>query len=270
MYTLRRWLGWLGVLSVLVLWTSAVAEEVRLVYVGATDGSVWRGVTQGLQEAQLLGGFTGYSYSMQQMTPEALGSAGTILPPAAVVAATDAETLLRLAANFAAASVAVVNLTADDEALRQACRPNLFHILPSTRMQADAVAQWQKKHPAATVQARAWHHDFTKFAARELNNRFRKAHGVPMDDAAWAGWAALKILSETVARTQTTEPGRILAYLRHELEFDGQKGVPHTFRDTGQLRQPLLLVEEGKLRGEAPVPGVADSLDSLGLSACPR
>jgi hypothetical protein len=240
-----------------------------LVYVGAPEGSVWLGVTQGLQEAKLLGSFTGHTYSVQQMTPEALWQAGTVPPPAAVIAATDAETLLRLAAT-PAASVAVLNLTAEDDALRQACLPNLFHIPPSARMKADAVAQWQTKHPAAMVQARAWHHDFTKFAARELNNRFRKAHGVPMDDAAWAGWAALKILSETVARTQTAAPGRILAYLRHELEFDGQKGVPHTFRDTGQLRQPLLIVAEGKLLGEAPVQGVADGLDSLGLPACPR
>ena len=270
MYTLRGWFGRLIALSVLLLWVSAAAEEVRLVYVGATEGTVWLGVTQGLQEAKLLGGFTGHTYGLQQMTPEALWQAGTIPPPAAVVAATDVETLRRLAANFSAASVAVLNLTADDDALRQACLPNLFHIPPSARMKADAVAQWQKKHPAAMVQARAWHDDFTKFAARELNNRFRKAHGVPMDDAAWAGWAALKMLSETVARTQTTEPGRILAYLRHELEFDGQKGVPHTFRETGQLRQPLLIVEEGKLLGEAPVRGVADSLDSLGLPACPR
>lgn len=270
MYTLRGWFGRLITLSVLVLWVSAAAEEVRLVYVGATEGTVWLGVTQGLEEAKLLGSFTGHTYSTQPMTPEALWQARTIPPPAAVVAATDAETLLRLAANLSAASVAVLNLTADDDTLRQACLPNLFHIPPSARMKADAVAQWQKKHPAATVQARAWHDDFTKFAARELNNRFRKAHGVPMDDAAWAGWAAIKMLSETVARTQTTEPGRILAYLRHELEFDGQKGVPHTFRDTGQLRQPLLIVEEGKLLGEAPVRGVADSLDSLGLPACPR
>ena len=93
-----------------------------------------------------------------------------------------------------------------------------------------------------------------------------------MDDDAWAGWAALKMLSETVARHQSTEPARILTYLRYEMAFDGQKGVPHTFRDTGQLRQPLLLVEAGKLVGEAPVPGVVDSndLDSLGLTSCKR
>ena len=105
-----------------------------------------------------------------------------------------------------------------------------------------------------------------------MNNRFRKAHGILMDDDAWAGWAGLKMLSEAVARAQTTEPARILAYLRNELGFDGQKGVAQTFRDTGQLRQPILLVENGKLVGEAPVPGVVDSndLDSLGGTSCKR
>jgi ABC-type branched-subunit amino acid transport system substrate-binding protein len=190
----------------------------------------------------------------------------------AVIAATDAETLQRLSAKFATAGVVVLNLTADDEALRQACISNLLHIAPSARMKADAVAQWQKKRPMAQVEAWAWHEEFTKFAAGELNNRFRKAHGIPMDNNAWAGWAALKILSEAVARAQTTEPPRILAYLRNGLRFDGQKGVAQTFRDTGQLRQPLLLVENGKLVGEAPVPGVVDSndLDSLGATSCQR
>jgi len=48
--------------------------------------------------------------------------------------------------------------------------------------------------------------------------------------------------------------------------------VPQRFRDTGQLRQPILLVENGKLVGEAPVPGVVDSndLDSLGGTSCKR
>lgn len=91
-----------------------------------------------------------------------------------------------------------------------------------------------------------------------------------MDSDAWAGWAALKMVSETVARTQSAEPKQILTYLREEMEFDGQKGIPHTFRDNGQLRQPLLIVEAGKLLGEAPIRGVVDTsnLDTLGLASC--
>jgi hypothetical protein len=43
-----------------------------------------------------------------------------------------------------------------------------------------------------------------------------------------------------------------------------------TFRDTGQLRQLLLVVVNGELAGEAPVRGVAasDDLDSLDPLVC--
>ena len=240
---------WLSTIVVLALWgISTAATEVQLVYVGPTTGTVWRGVEQGLREANTLGGFTGHSYTLQPVSPETLLTTEGGPLPMAVLAATDAAILPKLSTKFATAGVAILNLT------------------------ADAVAQWQKKKPEARVQARAWHEEFTKFAARELNNRFRKAHGIPMDDAAWAGWAALKLLSEAVARAHTTEPARLLAYLRNDMAFDGQKGVPQTFRDTGQMRQPLLLVEDYKLVGEAPVPGVVDSnnLDSLGLTSCKR
>jgi hypothetical protein len=255
----------------LALWGATVmAQEVQVIYVGADQGSVWQGVLLGQHEAHILGRFTGQSYTVQRISPQALQAAALQPLPTAVVAATDAETLQRLSAQFAPFGVAVFNLTADDDALRHACLPNLLHIPPSARMKADAVAQWKKKHPDAEVQAQAWHKDFVKFAARDLNKRFRKAYNTPMDDDAWAGWAALKMISETVARTQTSEPPRILAYLREELHFDGQKGMPHTFRDTGQLRQPLLIVEAGKVVGEAPVRGVVDTsnLDSLGLPSC--
>jgi hypothetical protein len=267
--TARRLLGWAGVILLALCWhLTMAAQEVRIVYVGPTEHTVWNGIRQGLHEANLLGGFTGYTFAVQPINLETLTHTVTQPPPLAVIAAADAATLQQLGAHFAAAGVAVLNLTADDETLRRACQGNLFHIAPSAGMKADAVAQWQQKNPQATVQAQAWHHDFTKFAARELNNRFRKAYGLPMDDNAWAGWAALKLLSEAVVRAQTTEPGRLLAYVRDELEFDGQKGVPQTFRNTGQLRQPLLLVADGKLVGEAPVRGVSDDLDSLGLPAC--
>jgi hypothetical protein len=266
----RLW--WLYALLLLALGNVTGAEEVRAVYVGAAEGSVWRGVLLGQHEANILGRFTGQTYAVQQIPPEELVGKELTPLPAVVLAATDAETLHKLSAMFAPADVAVFNLTRDDDALRQACLPNLLHTPPSARMKADAVAQWQKKHAGATVEAWAWHPDFVKYAARDLNKRFRELHHVPMDSDAWAGWTALKMVSETIARTQTTAPARILAYLRQNLEFDGQKGVQHTFRDTGQLRQPLLIVQDGEVVGEAPVRGVADiaDLDSLGLVSCRR
>ena len=84
-----------------------------------------------------------------------------------------------------------------------------------------------------------------------------------MDSDAWAGWAALKMVSETVARTQSADPKQVMTYLREEMAFDGQKGIPHTFRNNGQLRQPLLIVEAGKLVGEELV---ARFVSYLGVS----
>jgi hypothetical protein len=267
-----RRLWWLpaGLLLAVGVVSLALAAEVRVAFVGPTESSVWRGVSLGQHEANILGRFTGQTYGVQQMRPEELLDKDLSPLPVAVLAATDAETLRKLSAAFAPTQVAVFNLSLDDDALRQACLPNVLHIPPSARMKADAVAQWQKRHPGAQVEAWAWHADFEKYAGRDLNKRFREAHHVSMDSDAWAGWAALRMISEAAARTQTTEPARILAYLHHEMEFDGQKGMPHTFRDTGQLRQPLLIVQDGNVVGEAPVRGAADpsNLDSLGLVSC--
>ncbi len=270
----RNWLLLLVGVGLLVCLYSplAMAKDVRIAYIGSTDHMAWRGVSQGLHEANILGRFIGDQFIVQ---PDRIERLATLSPPdlpVAVVVALETSLLLQLREQLAKQPLAIFNITRDDNQLRQRCYPNLLHIPPSTHMKADAIAQWQQKHPAAEgrVNAQAWHDGFKKFAARDLNKRFRNIQGVPMDDMAWAGWAAIKMIAETVARTQTTDSAQILSYLRTDLAFDGQKGVPHTFRDTGQLRQPLLMVQNGKLVGEAPVRGVVDStnLDSLGLVSC--
>ena len=66
-------LVWLSTMLVLALWeTTRAMEEVQLVYVGSTTTTVWRGIEQGLREANILGGFTGYIYKVEPVTPEAL------------------------------------------------------------------------------------------------------------------------------------------------------------------------------------------------------
>ena len=246
---------------------SAVAAlEIRLVYVGSTDGSAWLGVMQGQHEANIQGRFLDQIYTVEAMTPEALSQAEP--QAAAIIAAGDASVLQNV--SEATTGIAVFNVTADDDGLRQTCTTNLLHVPPSSTMKADAVAQWRQKNPDASVEARAWHPKFVKYAARDLNKRFLKVQGTAMDGDAWAGWAAVRMVAEAVIRTQSADPSVLLAFMKSEIAFDGQKGVPHTFRDTGQLRQRMLIVEGGKLTGEAPVRGVADTtdLDSLGLPSC--
>jgi ABC-type branched-subunit amino acid transport system substrate-binding protein len=180
----------------------------------------------------------------------------------------DAATLTTLAGQ--AQGTPVLNVGADDDSLRGHCVANLLHTIPSQAMRADALAQWRKKTPASSAEAHAWHASAELYAGSQLNKRYTAAAGRAMNDQAWAAWAAVKLVSDTVARLRATAPDTLLGALRKDLAFDGQKGVDMSFRDNGQLRQPLLLVEGGKVVGEAPVRGIAANgdLDSLGNTPC--
>lgn len=251
--------------------TSAVraadADEVEILFVGDQGRSAWEGASQGLIEANLQGKFLGKTFRLTQ-----LPGAGEILKeskPAAVVVAGDATTLRQVADTLP--GVPVFNVSLDDDAIRQQCGGNILHVLPSQAMKRDALSQWKTKNPESDPRALAWHSSAKKYSGTQLNDRYMKSFGKPMDDEAWAGWAAVKMLADTVVRTQSSDPGKLLDFLRNDLEFDGQKGADMSYRKNGQLRQPILIVEGGKVVGEAPVVGVAQSiedLDSLGNVEC--
>lgn len=244
---------------------SAQALDVKLAFLGETDSAAHRGALQGLAEAQAQGEFIALTYSLDAIAPGSALPAGT----SAVVVAAPAATLQAAVATHT--GVPVLNAALMDDSLRRQCRPNLFHTQASAEMRADAEAQWQKANPEGpAARAQAWHPDFTRYAAAQLNKRYRDTFKEAMTDEAWAGWAAVKLISDTVAREQTADAATLLTALRERLAFDGQKGVDLSFRADGQLRQPLLLVVDGALAGEAPVRGVADieDLDSLGHVEC--
>lgn len=248
---------------------SAEAINIRLAYVGETGNSAYTGAQQGLSEAILQGQFLNQKYVLDTVTAaEALKT--DYAPYLAVIAALDHDAYRKLLEKLP--NVPVFNVTLEDDDLRAACLPNALHILASRQMKQDAMAQWQKKNPGAQVIAQTWHHEFVKFAARDLNKRFTKNYQQPMDDTAWAGWAAVKMSSDTVARENITDPAKLLDYLKTSLLFDGQMGIEMNFRPTGQLRQPLLLIDNGRIAGEAPVKGVANptDLDSLGNVECTK
>jgi branched-chain amino acid transport system substrate-binding protein len=145
----------------------------------------------------------------------------------------------------------------------------------------DIVQLW--KHEAADltgVWPTIWYHELFRYSARELNNRFFKRFNKPMDSAAWANWAAVKIIGEVVIRSQSTEGKKIIEYLESNRPFDGHKGSALTFRNRDhQLKQPLHLVtprtEPGKREWDilkvvtpVPIPGLkveGNSLEKLGV-----
>ena len=247
--------------------TVAAADtlEINLAFFGEQDKPPYLGVVQGLSEANLQGEFLGQKYNGKPYGSKNLIPIKDPVPSAILVDA-DVESLRIL--SQLNPDVPIFNLSEDHDILRHLCLPNVLHVIPSEQMKFDAEQQWKKKNPDSGAKAFAWHPDFRKYAARQLNNRFRKAALQGMDDYSWAGWAAVKMLAEAVARTQSSDPPELLSFLKNDLVFDGQKGMKMSFRSTGQLRQLLLLVEDDKIVGEAPVMGVADQndLDSLGIN----
>lgn len=243
--------------------------EVNFAYLGQNNQSALLGVQQGLDEANLQGQFLNQKYNLDIISADDAVThdfSGYI----AVLTAVDIDTFTTVSENLS--DIPVFNLIIDNDNLRTACISNALHIIPSKSMKTDAIAQWQKKTPGSHANAQAWHPDFVKFAARDLNKRFKKNHDTKMDDYSWAGWAAVKMTSDTVARTKITDPAKLLNYLKSELTFDGQKGSDMNFRETGQLRQPILLVEDERIVAEAPVRGIAKppTLDSLGILSCEK
>jgi len=251
--------------------TIILAEEkhIKLMFIGNAQGIYYKGALQGLEEANLQGQFLEQSYEMTTLTADEYSASATTGAQAIIVAA-DRSTLLKISRENPGVSIFNINLSDDD--LRYQCLANVLHVIPSDKMLADAKAQWNKKHPGNTATAQAWHPDFVKFAGRDLNKRFLKTHGLKMDSGAWAGWAAVKMFTDTVAREDLTDPAKLLSQLKSNLTFDGQKGISMDFRPTGQLRQPVLLVENDEIVGEAPVRGVAKppTVDSLGILDCQK
>ena len=139
----------------------------------------------------------------------------------------------------------------------------------------EACEAYQRKHLIGLRSERVQCDEVWSFCyAKEKNvpERFKDQFGSAMDDDAWAGWAAMKLLADTIVRQPALAGEDLMEELKTNLAFDGQKGIDMSFRETGQLRQPLLLIDADEIVGEAPVRGIVDSsnLDSLGVPFCTK
>ena len=259
----------LSLLFITPIGVSAETLEVDFAYIGPESHSGLLGVKQGLAEANVQGQFLGQKYRLDMMTIEDADTKD-FSSYIAVIAIVEYKDFIKLSDTLA--NTPLFNISIEDDSLRTACLPNALHAIPSMSMKADAVIQWKQKNPDSNAQAQAWHGDFVKFAESDLNKRFKKKQHNTMDDTAWAGWAAVKMTSDSVARENISDAKQMLKHLKTNLSFDGQKGSDMNFRDTGQLRQLILLVEDDKIVGEAPVRGIArpPTLDSLGLLNCEK
>ena len=120
-------------------------------------------------------------------------------------------------------------------------RPRVFYVASSSRFRQQAKGQ-----PRVVD----WHPDLERFGAEQLNERFHRRFGQPMDEDAWHGWIAVKIAAELSLRVS---PGAGLLDLLPRSAFDGHKGEQLRFDlKDHHLIQPVYRVDvNGKLVGEA-------------------
>lgn len=240
------------------------AEEILIGYIGDVKSEARRGVELGISEANTQGKFLGLSFRViNNPTPLQVRILGNIK---AVASDQEAYELRTLAAEFS--GLPIFNITERSETLREECHDNLLHVITSDEMLDDAMDQWSNGEVNSSSKAIGWHHSLKKYAASQLNARYQEKFQEPMSEHAWAGWASIRIISDTIARTENHS--RLLSIIKNNLKFDGQKGVSMSFRENGQLRQPILIIKNQKVVGEIPRPGPGsvNKLDSLGTSDC--
>jgi ABC transporter substrate binding protein (PQQ-dependent alcohol dehydrogenase system) len=145
---------------------------------------------------------------------------------------------------------------------------------------ADADGEFARYVPYATLMPRpvvgsaglvpaGWHVSFERNGAPQLNQRFEKAAGRPMQSSDYAAWAAGKSVIEALQRTRSTDPKALSAFLLSDaFALDSYKGNPGSFRPWDrQLRQPILLHTPDAVIERAPLDGFLhqrNTLDSLG------
>ncbi len=116
----------------------------------------------------------------------------------------------------------------------------------------------------------AWARAHEQWGATQLQNRFLRQAKRWMTDRDYAAWMAVRAIGEAAARSNSTDPSAIVAFLRSDrFELAAFKGARLSFRLwDGQLRQPVLLADARSLVSVSPQPGFLhqfSELDTLGI-----
>jgi len=104
----------------------------------------------------------------------------------------------------------------------------------------------RRPHRTGDAPGLDWHPALASPGAAELGARFARRAGIPMDEAAWRGWMAVKVAFEVALRADAGEDDV------HILQFDGHKGEPLHFSEDGHLVQPTVRVSDGFVELVAP------------------
>jgi hypothetical protein len=220
------------------------ADTLRVVLVvGDTiaQRSLLRGALLGAEEARHTGALFGTVVTLRVAPPAFLDSVERATSPAAsrsplpslYLVAGDVGTCSRLMLQSERDSIPVLDAgCAPGESTRGV---TVYSLFPSTRAMAAT---------DDSTRLELWHSSLERFGGEQLNVRFRRRFGAPMDSGAWAGWFALKVALDAALHSHATSGAALLRQLADpRAQYDGQKGRPlHFAPDTHRLIQPLYRV----------------------------
>jgi len=116
----------------------------------------------------------------------------------------------------------------------------------------------------------AWHRVVEQWGAAQLQSRFEKLSQRWMNSKDYAAWAAVRSIGEAVTQTQSNKASELFKFmLSDQFQLAGFKGRKLNFRQwSGQLRQPIPLVQPRSLVSQPPLEGFlhpTTDLDTLGF-----
>ncbi|WP_088562675.1 ABC transporter substrate-binding protein [Arboricoccus pini] len=100
----------------------------------------------------------------------------------------------------------------------------------------------------------AWSRVTEQWGGTQMQRRFEKTAGRPMNERDYDAWVATRALGEAVTRTGSADPATLHAYLASDkLEVGAFKGQGLSFRAWDQqIREPILLVTSRTLVSVSP------------------
>ncbi|GGH25670.1 ABC transporter substrate-binding protein [Alsobacter metallidurans] len=146
---------------------------------------------------------------------------------------------------------------------------------------SDLVGEYGRMAPYRTIlprpvvgteglRALAWHPAAERNGAPQLNRRFERDAGRPMQSEDWAAWAAVRAAIDAETRSAgDAAPGALVSRLmRPDMSLELYKAYPGSFRAWDhQLRQGVFLATHNAVIDLAPIEGFlheTNTLDTLG------
>lgn len=227
---------------------TALGKELHIVFDGSKETDAWLGLQQGIEEANTQGKFLNLKYIIANFNDLASiqDKASTI-----IVSARSALRNSELATKYP--NIPVFAVLPSSSAQSRPCAKNILYISPSSQIMNKVTTLWRAGHPNGNGRAQLWHYTFRKYAAAQLNKRFKKTAEKPMSDDSWSAWAAVKLFSDVAAKNANPSTQLLNPKETSTLAFDGQKGVDLNFNSELELLQPLLIVDNGIIVSEISI-----------------